>query len=60
MESAHSQNTVTTSNVNRIANGLMEKLGQRNEMFATMQEMTNKQVKKYTGLFTRNCYLKQR
>ena len=37
------------SNVDRIANNLMEKLGQCNEMFAKLQEMTNKQVEKYTG-----------
>ena len=60
MQLAHSQNTVTMSNVNRIANGLMEKLGQCNEMFEKLQEMANKQVEKYTGLFTENHYLKQR
>ena len=30
MQSVHSQNTVSKSNVNRIANGQMEKLGQCN------------------------------
>ena len=54
MQLVHSQNTVTTSNVNRIANRLMEKLGQSNEMFEKLQEMANKQVEKYTGLFTEN------
>ena len=39
----HSQNTVTMSNVNRIANGLMEKLSQCNEMFEKLQEMANKE-----------------
>ena len=29
----------------------MEKLGQCNEMFAKLQEMTNKHVEKYTGIF---------
>ena len=29
----------------------MEKLGQCNEMFAKLQEMTNKHIEKYTGLF---------
>ena len=29
-------------------------------MVAALQEMTNKQVEKYTGLFTGNRYLKQR
>ena len=33
-----------TTNVNRIANSLTEKLGQCNEMFAKLQEMTNKHV----------------
>ena len=46
--------TVTTSNVNKIANSLVEKLGQCNEMFAKLQEMTNKQVEKYTSLSTAN------
>ena len=33
---------VTTSNLNKITNNLMKKLGQYNEMFAKLQEMTNK------------------
>ena len=32
------------TNVNRIANSLVEKLGQCNEMFAKLQEMTNKHL----------------
>ena len=61
MQLAHSHNTVTTSNVNRIANGLMEKLSQYcNKMFEKLQEMANKQVEKNTGLFTENCNHKQR
>jgi len=40
-----------TANVNRIANSLMEKLGQCNGMFAKLLEMTNKHVEKYTGVF---------
>ena len=60
MQLTHSQNTVTTSNINRIANGLMEKLGQCNKMFEKLQEMANKQVEKYTGLFTENRNHKQR
>ena len=38
-------NTVTTTNVNKITNSIMEKkLSQLNKMFAKLQEMTNKQV----------------
>ena len=48
------------TNVNRIANILMEKLGQCNEMFAKLQEMTNKHVEKYTGLFPEYRNLKPR
>ena len=39
---------------------LMEKLGQSNKPFATLYEMTNKQVGKYSGSFTENRNLKQR
>ena len=38
----------------------MEKLGQFNKMFAKLKEMTNKQVEKYSGLFTENLNFKQR
>ena len=38
----------------------MEKLGQCNEMFAKLQEMTNKHVEKYTGIFPECRNLKQR
>ena len=46
--------------VNRIANSLMEKLGQCNEMFAKLQEMTNKHVEKYTVVFPEYCNLRPR
>jgi len=49
-----------TRNVNKIANSLIEKLGQCNERFAKLQEMTNKQVEKYTGLFPDYRNLKPR
>jgi len=49
-----------TRNVNKIANSLIEKLGQCNERFAKLQEMTNKQVEKYTGLFPEYRNLKPR
>ena len=49
-----------TTNVNRIANSLMEKLGQCNEMFAKLQEMTNKHVEKYTVLYPEYCNLRPR
>ena len=38
----------------------MENHGQRNEMFAKLQEMTNKHVEKYTGLFSEYRNLKPR
>ena len=38
----------------------MEKLGQCNEMFAKLQETTNKHVEKYTGLFPEYRNLKLR
>ena len=60
MQLAYSQNTVTASNVNRIANGLMEKLGQCNEMFENLQEWQIKRFQKYTGLLTENGNHKQR
>ena len=59
-QSASSDTIVQTSNVNRIANNLMEKLGQCNEMFAKLQEMTNKQVEKYTGSLPEYRSFKQR
>ena len=49
-----------TTNVNRIGNSLMEKLSQCNEMFAKLQEMTNEQVEKYTGLFPEYRNIKPR
>ena len=49
-----------TINVNRIANSSMEKLGQCNEIFAKLQETTNKHVEKYTGLFPEYRNLKLR
>ena len=48
-----------TTNANRIANSLIEKLGQCNGMFAKLLEMTNKHVKKYPGLFPEYHNLKQ-
>ena len=59
-QSASSDTIVQKSNVNRIANNLMEKLGQCNEMFAKLQEMTNKQVEKYTGSLPEYRSFKQR
>ena len=40
-----------TTNVNRIANSLMEKLGQCNEMFTKLQETTNKHVENTLAYF---------
>ena len=59
MQSASSETIVQTSNVNTITSSHMEKLGQSNEMFANLQEMTNKQVEKYTGLLPEYRYFKQ-
>ena len=38
----------------------MEKLGQCDEMFAKLQEITNKQVEKYTGSLPEYSSFKQR
>ena len=51
--------TAETTNANRIANSLIEKLGQWNGMFAKLLEMTNKHVEKYPGLFPEYHNLKQ-
>ena len=59
MQSESSQ-TDEITNANRIGHSLMEKLGQCNEMFAKLQEMTNNHVEKYTGIFPEYCNLKQR
>ena len=59
MQSESSQRADTT-NVNRIANSLMQKFNQCNEMFAKLQEMTNNHVEKYTGLFPECHNLKPR
>lgn len=48
-----------TTNANRMANSLIEKLGQCNGMFAKLLEMTNKHVEKYPGLFPEYHNLKQ-
>lgn len=49
----HSESSLRaeTTNANRIANSLMERLGQCNGMFAKLLEVTNNHVYKYTGLF---------
>ena len=52
--------TAEATTVNWITNSVMEKLGQCNEMFAKLQEMTNKHVEKYTGIFPEYRNLKQR
>ena len=57
---SESSQRADTTNVNRIANSLMEKLSQCNEMFPKLQEMTNKHVEKYTGLFPEYRNLKPR
>lgn len=60
MYSAPSQRTVT-GDVDKIADTLMEKLDQCNELFANLQEMTKKEkVEKYPSLFPEYCSLKQR